>query len=253
MTQIKKCLIGLLFFVFSFVVFAQELPVCVAYSNYGSCQLYLYKGKYYSYKPELNNTTPQVTPTPAPTPSSEMVVNAGAKNVGVKFIVARKKDGTGNEKWVDKTYLEAVLKEASRISTNVNFILVSISSKNDDGLFLGNNQLPHLNLATRKASKKYITVAISGEKTTSSSGLAWVGYRKVPVFAMRSRFNGTDAKTPKAINNTAGIFVHELGHNMGLNHASRTSPIHTDNYTRVEGGLKLSAEYFKKNLKNVNP
>lgn len=209
---------------------------CVNYSNHGSCQGWIVDGKYTSVNPSLNNKVAPLPPKPKFTVYSKF-------EVPVVMIVTTASNGKGNEKWRDLKYVNAVLAKASSTVGNVTFKLHSLSTHSKNGYYNNASQLPSLQLATARSSGGKIVVVITGENTTSSSGLAWVGYRSKPVFAMRSRFNGSDAYSANAIANTSGIFVHEFGHNFGLGHGGA---INTDNYTKSEAGLKKVAEYFRK-------
>lgn len=171
------------------------------------------------------------------------VTFAAQYQVKVNIVVLKNSKDQGNTKWTNTSYVNGFLQQASLKDPKADFSLKSLSIKKDDKLYNSLDQLPALNLATNLARKSEITVVITNENTNKSAGLAWDRLRYNPVLAMRSRNYGSDQYSTNVMALDAAIFLHELGHNMGLAH---TGAINTDNFYRIPAGINFADKYYEK-------
>lgn len=169
----------------------------------------------------------------------------------VNMEVTLDNNGGGNNAWKESDYVLAVLAQARVVIGNVvGFDITKKDYYRNSGLYQDKNQLSTLNRASGFRSRNKIQVHISGPGTTSSSGLSWVGKNTEPVFAMRARYNDwsnpSSYKSAAAYDNTAKIFLHELGHNMGLDHcgSSQGTKLCTDNFFRLDQGRSELVKYL---------
>ncbi|WP_041577903.1 zinc-dependent metalloprotease family protein [Bdellovibrio bacteriovorus] len=159
--------------------------------------------------------------------------------------------GNGNTAWKKFFYSREVLARAAKVLGNiVGFDLKSRSTIRSTSLYKDKSQLPHLKRAQSGSGGSKIQTVVSGPGTTSSSGLSWVGKNYRPHFAMRSRYNdwSSTAKyaTASAYDNTAKIYLHELGHNMGLDHCGKNQKtLCTDNFFNLNDGRSTLLNYLK--------
>ncbi len=180
-----------------------------------------------------------------------------AINVPVVFYVQVPKSGDGyalNSKWLDldAEYVTMVLDRASTLLFNkVHFYESDIYSVESG--YGSPSQAPALNLAIGYRSPQQITVGISGPDTTSTAGLSRDGMSYEPAFSMRSRFNGSDYESTQAINNTAKIFLHELAHNMNLDHCNQVpaGALCTDNIWKNQDTAQVMVNYLINVMKSV--
>lgn len=174
--------------------------------------------------------------------SSAVMAQAQYK-VKVNIIVLRDKANKGNNKWVNRNYVNGFLQEASKLDKVADFQLKSLSVKKDNALYKSLDQMPALRYAHSKSKKKEITVVISNERTNRTAGLAYISKNYRPSMAMRSRHYGANQYSLKAKKADAAIFLHELGHNMRLFHSGK---VHTENYLKTIAGQNLEKNYYAK-------
>ena len=152
-------------------------------------------------------------------------------------------DGSGNEMW-SQGYIQDLLKTASDIAGNaVRFVVGSIDLITTGGLFEA-NQDPVLRSSyawTTPPSPGKLTVAISQPNTTDAAGLNWAGLPfggtsdPSPYFVMRARNDNLDE--------TAMIFLHELGHSLGFGHDDSVGGMSADSYFGQQGGRSLLTSF----------
>lgn len=140
-------------------------------------------------------------------------------------------DNFAVQKWFNYDYIWTVL---STLSKNLQYYVwfpYSLSGIKNHSLYYSKSQYQTLKKYRYLRKNKQITAVISGPNTTDAAGITYLGYSKSPYFAMRSRYNSSkNWYSSKAYNNTALIFLHELAHNMNLNHCkSGQSSMCTDN------------------------
>ncbi len=159
-------------------------------------------------------------------------VKRNAPRANVHLYVLRKNDGTGNEYW-NKPYTEDMMnKMTSFLKGEIVFVLEKYENVRNSTAYeertqgnLTGHEINGQRIATLTNFTK-ITAVVSNPNTNDAAGKAFnLRYTFEPIFALRSRDkNGT----PQDIHNTAKIFLHELGHNMGMEH-DYGGPVNMDN------------------------
>lgn len=165
----------------------------------------------------------------------------GQPEVAVIFDIVHREDGTGNEDWTDD-YIQQLLAEAQRLAGGaVTFTLSHAAHNLMEGWWhFSQGQLLQAYEHNRYASRHVINVIISPPDTEDSAGVSRPYYAHTPLFVMRARLGGT-------LTETARIFLHELGHNMGLAHKSTPfyqDGLTTDNYWLHDAGRQLLSLYI---------
>lgn len=163
-------------------------------------------------------------------------------SVPVDVWVVRRSDGTGNPLW-NELYIENLLWQAS-VQTNftVHFWLQNLTLYDDTATYTL-NQLPLLSFLRDLRIPRVITVVISNPETTDSAGSSFAEYTARPYFVMRSRLPDESGLIPTAL-----IFLHELGHNMNLQHTPQVwldLPFSTDDYWQRDDGRQYLRHYSR--------
>lgn len=162
----------------------------------------------------------------------------------------------GNELW-SEAYTRKVISEATRLlEGDMVFTLASYERIVNDALYNGNTQGDVLGsyVSTRRDGR--VTVYISNPNTWDSAGLAYQGTTLAPYLVMRSRQNDGSASD---FEETARIFLHELGHNMGFTHGDIERvqyPFSTDWYWQVPAARQVVAklaDWSRLHLVGLNP
>lgn len=166
----------------------------------------------------------------------------GSTTIPVDVWVMTRNDGTGNELW-DYQYTQNMLWHASaQVDFTVSFWLRSFDyDSNTDDYDL--NQGPLLSYLRSLRTPSVITVVISNPNTTDSAGVSFVQYSNQPFLVMRSRFQDWSGLDP-----TSHIFLHELGHNMNLQHWPQDRlglPFHADDYWQRQDGRQYLLQYAR--------
>ena len=176
-------------------------------------------------------------------PSQEAETQSDALSntaIPVDVWVVKRSDGTGNELW-DYPYTQSMLWHASsNVDFTVHFWLRHFNYyySTDD---YDRNQGPLLSHLRSLRTAGVITVVISNPETTDNAGIAFVQYSDRPFFVMRSRIQDWSGLDP-----TSHIFLHELGHNLNLQHGSQDGlgiPFHTDDYWQRQDGRQYLLQY----------
>lgn len=182
---------------------------------------------------------------------------AAEKIIPVRMIILTESNGQGNEVWRNTAYTDAVMKRINEEHYKSNEFELKIVSK----LVVRNSKDYHSRQKSLrgKYGDRYnkngeIIVVLSREEKVDYNGIAAKqGVTYAPYFVMRAVRNSDDPKSldyiygHRSIVTSAGLFVHEMGHMLNLNHADRTSsPVHTENYTKVAGGTSIWMNYFRK-------
>lgn len=179
--------------------------------------------------------------TPAPSSSSQLTIP-------VDFIVITKDNSAAiNKKWLNAKFVQKNLNTAKKhLFYKVHFKLGSIYEYKSTSQYNSLSQGGALDIAVGNRQEKRITVTISGPNTQDAVGLAYVGQTMTPAFAMRSRYNGTDSYSQPAKDNNAYVFLHELAHNMGLDHCvSGSSALCADNVWANPSNAQKMADYIR--------
>lgn len=196
---------------------------------------------------------------------SEQVSVSSKKVIPVVMYIITDDAGRGNDKWLTDAYTDKVIGEVNNYFTSeiVSFrITKKIQVKSSKRYLWSQKKL--LSKYNSKDKKGVVTVVISSEiYDGSSSGRTRGRLDSEPMFVMRSRFNSLDRTaddyfdSPTAIKKTARLFIHEFGHEMGLEHKGekKGAVIHTENFVEpgkdgnVDGkGRRFYEHYFKKCL-----
>lgn len=196
----------------------------------------------------------------------------GKVEIPVLFYIMTDNAGRGNDKWLTKDYTDKVIAEVNRIydSRFVTFVVRAKYVYKDTDLY-EKSQHKLLNKFNDYAIPGSLSIVISSEDYDgSSSGLTRGSITRAPLFIMRSRYNGIYEHGPRyfgskqAINATALLITHELGHEMGLKHKedikrSKGEILHTENYVRPGKDLNLNGKgkkfyekYFSTCIGNKN-
>ncbi len=162
--------------------------------------------------------------------SEKTLIHTNAKRtVATDFSIVARANSTGNDLW-KYSYPDSMLTALNGALGNaVTFARVSRSMVPSDSLF-AKNQGDLLDYARNKGLDDRITAYISNPAASDSLGTAMVTRAHSPLFVMK---NCTAASSYASKFATAsqqdllctgkGIFLHELGHQMGLSHCSSTS------------------------------
>lgn len=159
---------------------------------------------------------------------NNICVKNNAPTADVNFFILRKDNGSGNELW-SAEFVEQMVKDLTDLTEgNVKFVIASRKYiKNTDSYNLktleeAGGKYLHLKKFTE------ITVLIANPGTTDAWGKAMnVNYNYEPYFTMRAR-SDIPSDRSKA-RNAAAIFLHELGHNMDMEHDYEDA-VHMDNH-----------------------
>ncbi len=178
--------------------------------------------------------------------------------IQVHFLVFTPDGSAGlNAKWLNTTYVQRMLNRANaNLFGLATFTIGSIQQVNSSSLYNSQSQMDALNFAYSRRQMNSITVAISGPFTQDSVGRAYSGYEpSSPAFAMRSRYNQpATAHTAEAIQNNSLVFLHELGHNMKLDHcASGQTSLCTDNIWSSPANAQQMVDYLISVVRYVEP
>lgn len=161
----------------------------------------------------------------------------------------------GNEFWTE-AHARNVLAEVTKLMKGeVAFSLATYERVVNDGLYNGNSQADILNAYGGTTQQGRVTVYISSPNTWDSAGFAWVAPQFAPYFVMRSRQN--DA-SPNDMDETARIFLHEFGHNLGYTHEGSTVqyPFNADWYWNVAAARQVVvklADFSRLHLMGTSP
>jgi len=189
---------------------------------------------------------------------------AAPKVVIVNMIVLQDDQGRGNLHWAaDDRYTNAVFRLVNDIyaSEQVRFKVSKTIKRSTKHYFYSQKKLLDKYDSHKLRKRGQVLMVISGEPYDgSSSGRAKLGPSSRPIMVVRSRYNERDpqsdhyAYSPAGIRNSAFLFTHELGHEMGLNHSdeiktSKGDFIHTENYVYPhksgKDGRRFYEEFFK--------
>lgn len=178
--------------------------------------------------------------------------------IPVHMYILSEDNGQGNEHWKKSEYTDPMIKfinEKMLVSGAGELKIVSKKIIKDSRNYHSSQKsLVKKYKGLRK--KGVITVVISREIIVDTGGRAnGVSYETDPMFVMRSRNYELDPKSPqyvwKAQNIEASgrLFVHELAHQMNLEHNGEKSKykFNTENFTGVAAG-KLHYEKYMKDL-----
>lgn len=153
-----------------------------------------------------------------------------------------------NWHWRDPAFQAANMNRASILMDSLFVFNNSSSNINNAADFASNLQLNILRKYDDLDQAGRITTIISGPKTSDALGITWTGYRRAPVFVMRSLYNSsTNAYTSSAHNHNAQVYLHELGHNMGLSHCDGSGRLCTDNLWHHIDGTTRMLNYLSTN------
>lgn len=163
--------------------------------------------------------------------------------------------GAGNDSWRQSDYLYSLLEKIKSIVGNVAGFKLTLQQQIRSSFYYDNHdQYPLLANYNYLRGFGRVTAIVSGFNTPLTAGLSWLGRTDQPIFVMRSRYNypyfntgnTINYKSETALDNTAKIFLHELGHNMGLNHcnAVATGALCTDNYWLTDSGRQFLLSYL---------
>lgn len=173
--------------------------------------------------------------------------------------------GRGNDKWLMKEYTDKVIAEVNNyFSSDVVRFKITRKIQVKDTERYHWNQKKLLDKYDSKDQRGLLTVVISSETYDGrSSGITHGRLDSEPFFVMRSRYNSLDRTaddyfdSPIAHRKTARLFIHELGHEMGLDHRDQIRKdkgevIHTENFVEpgkdgnVNGkGRRFYENYFR--------
>lgn len=198
-------------------------------------------------------------------PGPAVIASPSRKLIPVVLYVITDNAGRGNDKWLTDEYTDKVIAEVNSYFSSevVRFKISKIIQVKDTERY-GWSQKKLLKKYDSKDKKGQVTVVISSEiYDGSSSGRTHGRLDSEPMFVMRSRHNGLDRTaddyydSPTAIKKTARLFIHELGHEMGLEHKGekKGAVIHTENFVEpgkdgnVDGkGRRFYEHYFQRCL-----
>lgn len=198
-------------------------------------------------------------PSPGP---SEVAPVTSKKTIPVIMYVITDDAGRGNDKWLTEEYTDKVIAEVNNYfnSDIVRFQITKKIQVRDSERYRW-SQKKLLNKYDSKDKRGAVTVVISSETYDgSSSGRTHGRLDSEPMFVMRSRHNSLDRTADDyfdsavAIRKTARLFIHEFGHEMGLEHKGekKGAAIHTENFVEpgkdgnVDGkGRRFYENYFK--------
>ena len=164
---------------------------------------------------------------------NDNVESVDSHSVYVDVYVITKVDGTGNEWWSHGSITD-MLDKVSSIS-GVSFTVGTITEYASDQYYVMNQKELLYNWTFRIVGR--VTVVVSNPDTVDSAGRAFVNHTQSPLIIMRERFeNGV------SLNHAPLIFLHELGHNIGLTHESL--PFNTDTYYTDDSVLSAYVTYL---------
>lgn len=158
--------------------------------------------------------------------------------VQVNVTIVTRTSGAGNDLWSD-AYIDRLLAEATRLVHGVVVFSRGHTRIEADDSVYAMNQGQLLQHYGQHPVPHAINVIISRPDTEDSAGRSRPWYAHEPLFVMRARSGDT-------ITDTALIYLHELGHNLGLAHESNPfyqDGLTTDNYWMEDAGRQLLSIY----------
>lgn len=175
--------------------------------------------------------------------------------IPVHMYILSEDNGQGNDHWKQDAYTDPMIKfinEKMLVSGGGELKIVSKKIIRDSRDYHSSQKsLVKRYKGLRKTGA--ITVVISREIIVDTGGRAnGVSYEKDPMFVMRSRNYELDPKSPQYvwkpqnIEASGRLFVHELAHQMNLEHQGEKSKysFHTENFTTVAAGKKHYEKYM---------
>lgn len=166
--------------------------------------------------------------------------------IPIDLIVLQETDGTGNELWAhDNAFVDRVLDRINHrfFETDRAEFYVAEKQVLQDSRLYNTSQHDLLKRYVGQRQKGRILVVVSNERMIDSHGL---GRKQAvvydPVIIMRGAFQ--DPQNPAThipdykgsdlhVNQEAGLFRHELGHQMNYFHIVDNPAVNTDNYTSL--------------------
>ena len=141
---------------------------------------------------------------------------SSAPITSVNLVVLRNNDGTGNEKW-NLNYIYRMLDQLTNLTLgHVGFRLGQVTYIHNSKDYNNSKQDKIKMNYTQFRQFGSITAIVSQPHTTDSAGTAiGIKYNYEPIFVIRSRLNDGSAQDSYI---AAAVFLHELGHNMGMKH-----------------------------------
>lgn len=168
--------------------------------------------------------------------------------VPVHMRLVKRSNGTGNELW-DVDFIKTLLLRANDVAKGrFSFSLQTVSDIKDDAQFAMNQWplLAYWNPQINTRASGEITTYISNSTTTDAVGMSWIQVLYTPIIVIRGR---EDQYTSfEFLNNTALVFLHEMGHESNLNHSDGSNPVHTDAFDDP-AWLDHVTEYYKELVK----
>ncbi len=180
------------------------------------------------------------------------------RSVASDFSVVTRANSTGNDLW-KTSYPDSMLTALNTILGNVvSFYRSGRPIVASDDLF-ARSQHSLLDQVRSKGLSDRITAYISNPAANDSLGVAYVARDHSPLFVMKNctaspsyaKKFATGSKQDLECTGR-GIFLHELGHQMGLSHCStgQTSPC-TDNLAGTSAGKTFLIDYLTNNTDTV--
>ena len=180
------------------------------------------------------------------------------RSVASDFAVVARSNSTGNDLW-KSSYPDSMLAALNNILGNVvSFYRSDRDIVASDSLF-AKNQGSLLDSVRSKGLDDRITAYISNPAANDSLGTAQVSRAHSPLFVMKNCTTTSKYASQFATGSKQdlectgrGIFLHELGHQMGLGHCStgQTSPC-TDNLANTSAGKTFLVDYLTNNTDTV--
>ncbi len=173
------------------------------------------------------------------------------RSVATDFAVVARNNGTGNDLW-KSSYPDSMLTALNKLLGNVvSFYRSDRDIVASDSLF-AKSQGSLLDSVRSKGLDDRITAYISNPAANDSLGTAQVSRAHSPLFVMKNCTASPgyakqfDTGSQRDLECTGrGIFLHELGHQMGLSHCKtgQTSPC-TDNLATTSSGKSFLVDYL---------
>lgn len=166
-------------------------------------------------------------------------------DVTVRVLVVTRGDGTGNELW-SPAFVQHVLHEVwMRTDTHLTWDMLAYDTVADDRLYaMSTLELLSWSLS-RLREPGMVTVVVCNPETADGAGRATIERTRAALVVMRSRVR---EHGEEAVQSAAGIFLHELGHQMGFRHSDdpkREGRLTADNYWVTEEGLDEMKRWAK--------
>lgn len=169
--------------------------------------------------------------------------------VPVHMKVVQRSNGTGNELWEPK-FIQAMLQRASDVGQGrFSFSLQSVSPIKDDAQYAMEQWplLAHWNPKVDTRASGEIFAYVSHPTTADAVGLSWIQVLYTPIIIVRGRQDQYNSF--EFLNNTALVFLHEMGHESNLNHSNGVDPLHTDAFDQPVW-LEHVTKYYQELLKH---